>query len=128
MITAGVVAACKFSKAVLWQESGPVHPWEGSVTTFYNRQIGEWNEKGYGAWIHTSNPHLAQFAASTAWSSGPDFKRRLLDYPQTCCLGIFMRDSSEGRVYLNQEGQPQVAYTLNDYDRRTMVQVIDCPA
>ena len=105
-----------------------MHPWKGSVTTYYNREIGDWNQRGYGAWLHCSNLHPLQFSASTAWSSGADYKRRLQDYPQTCCVAVFMRDTSEGQVDLDEDGRPRVSYTLNDYDRRNMIQVAgSCP-
>ncbi len=60
---------------------------------------------------------------ATPWTSAADFKQRLLDYPQTCVLAAFMRDSSEGRVYLDKDGRPGVAYELNARDRRLMVEV-----
>ena len=34
-----------------------MHPWKGSVTTWYSRDIGDWDGQGYGAWLHVSNPH-----------------------------------------------------------------------
>ena len=112
---------------VIWcgmmQEMGPVEPWNGSVTTWFNREIGDWNSNGYGAWLHAANPHIGSFSTSSGWTSGADFKRRLLDYPQTCCLAVFIRDTSEGRVYLSEDGLPCIAYQYNDYDRRTMIEV-----
>lgn len=107
----------------LKQEMGPVEPWSGSVTTWYSREFGEWNSNGYGAWLHASNALPGFFSASSGWSSGPDFKRRMLDYAQTCCVAVFIRDSSEGRVYLNEDGRPCIAYQYNEYDRRTMIKV-----
>ena len=113
----------KRTRVVSKQEHGPVHPWKGSVTTWFNREIGDWNNSGYGAWLHTSNSHPASFMSGTPWSSASDFKRRMLDYPQTCLLAVFMRDSSEGRVYLDDDGRPCIAYQLNDTDRRLMIEV-----
>ena len=105
------------------QETGPVEPWNGSVTTWYSREFGEWNSNGYGAWIHASNSPPGLFSASSGWSSGADFKRRMLEYSQTCLVAVFIRDSSEGRVYLDEDGRPCIAYQLNEYDRRTMIKV-----
>lgn len=34
-----------------------MHPWKGSVTTWYSRDIGDWEGEGYGAWLHLANPH-----------------------------------------------------------------------
>ncbi len=34
-----------------------IHPWKGSVTTWYSRQVGDWEGEGYGAWLHLANPH-----------------------------------------------------------------------
>ena len=102
---------------------GPVEPWNGSVTTWYSREFGEWNSNGYGAWLHASNLLPGLFSASSSWSSGADFKRRLLEYAQTCCVAVFMRDTSEGRVYLDEDGRPSIAYQYNEYDRRTMIKV-----
>ncbi|KAK9833904.1 hypothetical protein WJX74_009498 [Apatococcus lobatus] len=109
-------------RGVFPAEMGPVEPWNGSVTTWFNRDIGDWNSNGYGAWLHASNAHIGYFSAGSGWSSGADFKQQLLDFSQTCCVAVFVRDSSEGRLYLNEDGMPCISYQYNEYDRRTMIQ------
>ncbi|KAK9819317.1 hypothetical protein WJX74_005354 [Apatococcus lobatus] len=100
----------------------PMHPWKGSVTTWYSRSIGDWEGEGYGAWLHLANPHPGQFAAAAPWGSGAAYKQSLLDYPHACILSVFVRDKSEGSIAPDEQGRPKISYKLNGYDRNTMVQ------
>ena len=71
----------------------------------------------------TGAVRAGQFAAACPWASGAEYKQSLLEYPHACCLSVFVRDKSEGTVAPDAEGRPKIVYSLNDYDRRTMVQV-----
>ena len=47
-----------------------MHPWKGSVTTWYSRDIGDWDGEGYGAWLHLANPHPGALPSSASSRAG----------------------------------------------------------
>ena len=57
------------------------------------------------------------------WVNGADFKRLMLQYPNTCIVLVLTRDQDAGRVAVDRAGRPRIHYSLSKRDEASMLKV-----
>ena len=98
----------------------PVKPWTGSLQTVY---ATNWmNLKGnYGYWLEVAPAHPGLAALTTPWEGGPAHKQQMTRFPYEAVMIALTRDTGEGHVTLDKQGDPVLHYWPNETDRRHLV-------
>ena len=98
----------------------PVKPWTGSLQTVY---ATNWmNLKGnYGYWLEVAPAHPGLAALTTPWESGQAHKQQMTRFPYEAVMIALARDTGEGHITLDKQGDPVLHYWPNETDRRHLV-------
>ena len=98
----------------------PIKPWTGSLQTVY---ATNWmNLKGnYGYWLEVAPAHPGLAALTTPWEGGQAHKQQMTRFPYEAVMIALARDTGEGRVTLDKQGDPVLHYWPNETDRRHLV-------
>jgi choline dehydrogenase-like flavoprotein len=98
----------------------PVEPWKGSLQTVYSRQFS--NLKGdYGVWFEAAPAHPGMLALATPWGSGVEHKTEMRQAAHEAALIVLARDTGEGHITLDRQGDPILHYWPSETDRRHLV-------
>ena len=95
----------------------PVEAWSGSLQTVYSRQFA--NLKGdYGIWFEVTPAHPGMLALATPWGSGVEHKSEMRNAAHEAAMIVLARDTGEGHITLDRQGDPILHYWPNETDRR----------
>ncbi|MGH2830440.1 MAG: GMC family oxidoreductase N-terminal domain-containing protein, partial [Actinomycetota bacterium] len=93
----------------------PVYSWRGTLQSFY---VDDWHDtEDIMIEVTSSVPGVA---AGSLPGAGPQLANLLSRMPHVASAGLFVSDTSSGRVRRRRHGEPLVTYRLNDADARKM--------
>jgi choline dehydrogenase-like flavoprotein len=93
-----------------------VRGWEGVMQSYY---IDQW-EDSQGVLLEATFTPLA-FGGAWLVGTGREHQRAMLDFGRIGSIGVQLRDTSQGRVGLANEGALRASYNLNDEDASQIV-------
>jgi len=93
-----------------------VRGWEGVMQSYY---IDQW-EDAQGVLLEATFTPLA-FGGAWLVGTGREHQRAMLDFGRIGSIGVQLRDTSQGRVGLANEGALRASYNLDDEDARKIV-------
>lgn len=93
-----------------------VHGWRGTLQPYY---LDDWTESHETTIEVTSS--IPSVGAGTFPGSGKQLKELLARYPNMASAGLFVSDTSSGRVHGRAGREPIVTYSLNRTDTERMV-------
>jgi choline dehydrogenase-like flavoprotein len=101
----------------------PIRMWAGVPQTLH---IDRWLtlNGNHGFWLETVPAHPGLTAVGFPWRGGKDHKEMMRNYARIAANIILVRDRSAGRVTIDREGNPVIAYRMVRGDRETMVRGI----
>jgi choline dehydrogenase-like flavoprotein len=98
----------------------PVEAWKGSLQTVYSRQFANLKDN-YGVWFEVAPAHPGMLALVTPWGSGLEHKREMRNVARVAGMIALTRDTGEGHITLDRQGDPILHYWPSDTDRRHLV-------
>ena len=99
-----------------------VDMWRGPPQTVAVWKFIDLDGSYHGFWVEAAPAHPGLYALSIPWRGGrdhKDFMRRY--YSRSSASIVLLRESSSGRVTIDKEGYPVVAYDLGRADRETLI-------
>ncbi|HEY6731297.1 MAG TPA: GMC family oxidoreductase [Solirubrobacterales bacterium] len=93
-----------------------VRGWDGVMQSF---AIDQW-EDAQGVLLEATFTPLA-FGGAWLVGTGAEHQRAMLNFGQIGSIGVQLRDTSQGRIGLANEGALRASYGLNDEDARQVV-------
>jgi len=104
---------------------GSVLGWIGApMTTVCSEFASGPDDDGYGARLECPSAHTGLMGAGLSWQSPSHFKETLSVAKNAATLIVLQRDRSEGRVRPDRDGRPQISYSLEERDKRSMLQAL----
>ncbi|HEY7834124.1 MAG TPA: GMC family oxidoreductase [Ktedonobacterales bacterium] len=100
-----------------------VEPWAGSLQTVYSEEFARL-KGGYGIRLEVAPVHPGLFALAVPWDDAREHKRRMTRIGQASAFIALVRDSGEGHITLNRQGDPIIHYWPNELDRAHLVRGI----
>lgn len=101
-------------------------PYENSIMTSVCTQVDDLDGKAHGAKIETilHSPYMESIF--TPWKDSDQLRRDVLKYNNLAAMLILTRDTSSGTVKFDADKEDAftVDYTLNKFDRNSMLQAI----
>ena len=82
------------------------------------------DDDGYGARLECPSAHSGLMGAGISWQTPSQFKETLGVAKNAVTLIVLQRDHSEGRVQPDTDGRPQISYSLEERDKRSMLQAL----
>jgi choline dehydrogenase-like flavoprotein len=98
----------------------PVEAWKGSLQTVYSRQFANLKDN-YGIWFEVAPAHPGMLALATPWGSGVEHKGEMRNAAHEAAMIVLARDTGEGHITLDRQGDPILHYWPSDTDRRHLV-------
>ena len=104
----------------------PVEPWKGPPQTVAVWKFIDLDGTYHGFWVEAAPAHPGLFALSIPWIDGRRHKEFMKDYyARSSASIVLLRERSSGRVSVDRDGFPVVAYDLEQADRQTLVRGMD---
>ncbi len=97
----------------------PVEPWRGSLQTVLSDHFKHM-QGGYGLRFECAPAHPGMLGMVTPWRSGAQHKQDMARSRNAATFIALMRDTGEGRVTLDKQGDPVLNYFPNANDRRAL--------
>ncbi|HEY7022497.1 MAG TPA: GMC family oxidoreductase N-terminal domain-containing protein [Ktedonobacterales bacterium] len=98
----------------------PVEAWKGSLQTVYSRQFANLKDN-YGIWFEVAPAHPGMLALATPWGSGMEHKSEMRNVAHEAAMIVLARDTGEGHITLDRQGDPILHYWPSETDRRHLV-------
>jgi choline dehydrogenase-like flavoprotein len=98
----------------------PVEAWKGSLQTVYSRQFANLKDN-YGIWFEVAPAHPGMLALATPWGSGVEHKNEMRKAAHEAAMIVLARDTGEGHITLDRQGDPILHYWPSEVDRRHLV-------
>jgi choline dehydrogenase-like flavoprotein len=98
----------------------PVEAWKGSLQTVYSRQFANLKDN-YGIWFEVAPAHPGMLALATPWGSGLEHKSEMRNAAHEAAMIVLARDTGEGHITLDRQGDPILHYWPSETDRRHLV-------
>jgi choline dehydrogenase-like flavoprotein len=98
----------------------PVEPWKGSLQTVLSDQFARL-QGGYGIRFEVMPGHPGILALGTPWQNGLEHKRQMARIRHAASYITLTRDTGEGRITLDKQGEPVITYWPNATDRQRLV-------
>jgi choline dehydrogenase-like flavoprotein len=95
----------------------PIESWKGSLQTIYSDQFAHLDGP-YGIRIEVMPAQPGLLALAHPWQNGQDHKRLMARVPHVASYIILTRDTGEGRITLDPQGDPVIEYWPNELDRK----------
>jgi choline dehydrogenase-like flavoprotein len=97
----------------------PVRWWEGTTQARYSLEL--YDRLGPYAPIFETVPlHPAAAAAALPWQSAAQHRELMQHSAHLSLIGVLCRDTTEGRVRIDRDGNPRVRWRLNRQDEDRM--------
>lgn len=100
-----------------------VEPWKGSLQTVLSDHFKHL-QGGYGLRFEVAPAHPGMLGMVTPWRSGVQHKQDMARSAHAATFIALMRDTGEGRVTLDRQGDPVLTYFPTAYDRRALTQAM----
>lgn len=111
--------------AVAGEFDQEIRPWAGPPQTIAVTRFLDLEGSGHGFWMEAAPAHPGLFALAMPWSDGVGHKRAMAQrYRRSTASIVLLRERSAGRVTLDADGRPRVAYRLLPEDQREMLRGI----
>jgi choline dehydrogenase-like flavoprotein len=94
----------------------PIEAWSGSLQTVLCDHFAQLKD-GYGVRIELAPAHPGLFAVAAPWSGGQAHKELMTRARYAATFIVLTRDTGEGRVTLDPQGDPVLHYWPNQTDR-----------
>lgn len=101
----------------------PVKPWQGSLQTVLSDQFKDM-QRGYGLRFEVAPAHPGMLGMVTPWRSGAQHKQDMARSPYAATFIALMRDTGEGRVTLDRQGDPVLTYFPNATDASALTRAM----
>ncbi len=98
----------------------PIEPWTGSLQTVYSDHFQRL-AGNHGFWLEMAPGHPGLLGLATPWENGQAHKREMRRIANQALFIALVRDTGEGRVTLDRQGDPVLHYWPNETDRRHLV-------
>ena len=98
----------------------PIRPWQGSLQTILSDQFAR-IRGGHGLRFEVMPAHPGLLGFSMPWEGGQAHKREMLRIKHVATYIVLTRDTGEGRIILDKQGDPIVQYWPNATDRGHLV-------
>jgi choline dehydrogenase-like flavoprotein len=98
----------------------PIEMWRGSLQTVYCDQFMQL-QGGYGIWLELAPGHPGLIGLATPWDGAQAHKQLMTRAGYEAAFIVLARDTGEGRITLNRQGDPIVTYWPNATDRAHLV-------
>lgn len=96
-----------------------VEPWKGSLQTVLSDHFKHLRGD-YGLRFEVAPAHPGMLGMVTPWRGGAQHKQDMARSPYAATFIALMRDTGEGRVTLDKQGDPTLAYFPNATDRSAL--------
>ncbi|MFI5278545.1 MAG: FAD-dependent oxidoreductase, partial [Ktedonobacterales bacterium] len=100
-----------------------VEPWKGSLQTVLSDHFKHLRG-GYGLRFEVAPAHPGMLGMVTPWENGAQHKRDMARSAHAATFIALMRDTGEGRVTLDRQGDPVLRYFPNEVDRHYLAQAM----
>ncbi len=100
-----------------------IAPWTGSLQTVLSDHFKHMHG-GYGLRFEVAPAHPGMLGMVTPWRSSAQHKSEMARNPHAATYIALMRDTGEGRVTLDRQGDPILSYFPNATDRRALTQAM----
>jgi choline dehydrogenase-like flavoprotein len=102
--------------------SGSLYPdlvetWTGSLQTVYSDHFARLRG-AYGFRLEVMPAHPGLLGLATTWENGQDYKRLMTRIRNQAVFIVLARDTGEGHITLDKQGDPILHYWPNEVDRR----------
>jgi choline dehydrogenase-like flavoprotein len=98
----------------------PVETWSGSLQTVYSDQFAHLHgDHGFRLEVMPAHPGLLGLA--TSWNSGQELKQLMARIRNQAVFIVLARDTGEGHITLDKQGDPLLHYWPNETDRRHLL-------
>jgi choline dehydrogenase-like flavoprotein len=101
----------------------PVEAWKGSLQTVLSDHFKHL-QGGYGLRFEMAPAHPGMLGMVTPWRSAAQHKQDMARSQHAATFIALMRDTGEGRVTLDKQGDPILNYFPNANDRRALTQAM----
>jgi choline dehydrogenase-like flavoprotein len=106
---------------LLGRYAEPVEPWAGSLQTVLSDHFARVSGM-YGFRIEVMPAHPGLLGLGTPWSDPRSFKRDMTMLRESAAYIVLTRDSGEGHITLDKQGDPILHYWPNELDRQHLIQ------
>lgn len=97
-----------------------IETWTGSLQTVYSDHFAHLRG-AYGFRLEVMPAHPGLLGLATPWNSGQDFKQQMTRIRNQAVFIALTRDTGEGHITLDKQGDPVLHYWPNEVDRRHLV-------
>jgi long-chain-alcohol oxidase len=97
----------------------PVRWWEGTTQARYSAELRD-RLGPYAPLLETVPLHPAAAAAALPWQSAAQHRELMQHSAQLSLIGVLCRDTTEGQVRIDRDGNPRVRWRLNRQDEDRM--------
>ncbi|HEX6540511.1 MAG TPA: GMC family oxidoreductase N-terminal domain-containing protein [Ktedonobacterales bacterium] len=98
----------------------PIETWTGSLQTVYSDQFAHlYGDYGFRLEVMPAHPGLLGLA--TPWNSGQEMKQLMTRARNQAVFIVLTRDTGEGHITLDKQGDPVLHYWPNERDRRHLI-------
>lgn len=98
----------------------PIETWKGSLQTALSDQFKDL-KGGYGLRFEVAPAHPGLLGLTTPWQSGLQHKQDMRRIAHVATFIALTRDTGEGQVTLDHQGDPVLRYFPNETDRRHLM-------
>lgn len=97
--------------------SEPIETWTGSLQTVYSDHFARLRGD-YGFRLEVMPAHPGLLGLATTWENGQEYKRLMTQIRNQAVFIVLARDTGEGHITLDKQGDPILHYWPNEVDRR----------
>ncbi|HTK09815.1 MAG TPA: GMC family oxidoreductase, partial [Ktedonobacteraceae bacterium] len=97
-----------------------VYAWQGVMQSAYSDEFVHLTGN-YGYKLEVPPLHPGLLGLSTPWYSAREYRAQMLQAAHSAVIIVLTRDRGEGRVTLDQQGEPVVHYVTSVFDRRHLL-------
>ncbi|HEX6122719.1 MAG TPA: FAD-dependent oxidoreductase, partial [Ktedonobacterales bacterium] len=98
----------------------PIETWTGSLQTVYSDHFARLRGD-YGFRLEAMPAHPGLLGLATTWENGQDYKRLMARVRNQAVFIVLTRDTGEGHITLDKQGDPVLHYWPNEVDRRHLL-------
>ncbi|KAH9819742.1 GMC oxidoreductase-domain-containing protein [Melampsora americana] len=99
-----------------------IRPWEGSIMTSISCEVENLNGSHFGSKVEVMFSNPGQFAGIGAkWRSSESHKQDMIEYKNSFTLVIICRDRDQGRIQIDERGEPMIDYELSTFDSKSLL-------
>ena len=105
---------------MLGRYAEPIEGWKGSLQTVYSDHFAHL-QGAYGLRFEVMPVHPGIMGLAVPWESGLQHKREMRRLAYDAAYIILTRDTGEGHVTLDKQGDPVLHYWPNETDQRQLI-------